>query len=317
MKLLTTIALVILGLPALIQAQKLAWSATEPGQIWTSGLDGSNPQLLLDIGLQTGLPGHEPRKLAYASGQLYWTENTLGEEGIWRADVNGNNVTRIVDMDASFGSQDYWPEGLTTLGDNVYWADTFRKQIYRAGTDGNNPTVLVDGTDGTLNDATGVTTDGSFIYWVDGGFNGIYRANLDGSNVMQLVDLFAFIGDGFSGEWDITHADGKLYWTAVFDTDIYSVNVDGSNPELVLDTLPIGATRPFGISEFDDTLFFGNSDNSGIYSVNTDGTGGTFLAKPTTDDRYPVVIPEPAAISWLIGMALLLGIARRRNATRD
>ena len=206
------VALASWSLPASF-AQRLVWSSTENGQIWASDLSGANAEILVDIDAASGAERHEPRKLAYSEStdRIYWTENSLGRAGIFSVNANGADVRTVVDLTEAFGPGEYFNEGMAVVGDELFWTDTAKKRIYRAQLDGQDAGVLIDGTDGTINDATGITSDGTSLYWCDRGFEAIYKAGLDGSDPRRIVDVVAETGDRFFGTWDIVFADGKLF----------------------------------------------------------------------------------------------------------
>ena len=292
---LRTFLLTLLAVSSL-PAQQLIWSSTENGQIWTADLAGGSASLFVDIRAETGNANHEPRKLAYSqtNRRIYWTENSLGNAGIFSMKRDGSDIQTVVDIPAVFGAAEYFTEGLTTVGNKIYWTDTARKKIYHAALDGAGAAVLIDGTDGSINDATGITSDGTSLYWCDRGFEAIYKANLDGSQPRQIIDVAQETGDNFFGTWDVVFAGGKIYWTGVFGPAVYSANPDGTQVTPVLANAgTIGATRPFGITEYMGTIYFGDSEQSttAIYSVGTGGQNPGRLVKGTNDDRYPLVLP--------------------------
>ena len=142
---------------------------------------------------------------------------------------------------------------------------------------------------------------------------------MDGTGIAQIVDIAAVVGGGFIGAWDIAATNDKLYWTNIFNSSIYSADLDGSNASAVLTNIKVtlGNNRPFGITEYDGTLYFGDSDDSdgsAIYQVGTDGVGGALLASGG-DARYPLVVPvpEPGAFALVLGLiACITSLKRRR-----
>jgi len=158
--------------------------------------------------------------------------------------------------------------------------------------------VLIDGTDGSINDATGITSDGTSLYWCDRGFEAIYKASINGGAPVKIIDVVQATGDNFFGTWDIVYSGGKIYWTGVFGPGVYSANPDGTGVTPVLANAgTIGANRPFGITEYEGTIYFGDSEqlSTAIYSVGTGGQNPQLLVDGSSDDRYPCVLPPTAA----------------------
>jgi len=105
-----------------LQGQQLIWSSTENGEIWTSDLDGANARVLVDLDIESGQVGHEPRKLVYADAnqRIYWTENLFGLPGIYSAKRDGSDVRTVVDILAVFGAGEYFTEGLAVVGEQLF-----------------------------------------------------------------------------------------------------------------------------------------------------------------------------------------------------
>lgn len=301
------------------QGQILIWSATQSGQIWSSGLDGSSPSVYIDIDAATGNSGHEPRKLATRGGKIFWTENNLGVEGIYSANLTGDNVQRIVDLDTTFGSADYGLEGITATDSKLYWTDTAGKKIYTSNLDGSGASVLIDGSSGLINDVTGITTDGSSLFWVDNGFGAIYESGIDGSSPRQILDIASDLGVGFVSPWDVDYDGGSLYFTGLVQDAIFMTDVEEPFAVEVFDTQSVFSGAPFGLDVFEGEIFFGDSQGAGVFKVNVDGTGGAEIADVTSDDRYtlvinPAAVPEPQTyLLMAVGGSFLFIFLRRRK----
>lgn len=115
-----------------------------------------------------------------------------------------------------------------------------------------------------------------------------------GGTPVRIVDVAQATGDSFCGTWDIVFANGKLFWTGVFGPAVYSANLDGTSvTPVIANSASIGANRSFGITEYQGTIYFGDSEqaSTAIYSVGITGQNARLLVNGSSDDRYPLVLP--------------------------
>ena len=282
--------------------QQLVWSSPSNGTIWRANLDGSNAAVFVDINTATGTSGHMPTDLIYSSvnERIYWTENAEGQEGIFSINSDGGDVQMVVDPDVVFGEDDYENFGITTFENRIYW--TAGNRIFSAELDGSDAVILIDGSDDTIDTAGGISTDGTFLFWVDVGTNFIFRANLDGSDVTELINVRVEVPDPFFvGPFDIIAAQEKIYWSDRSAKCIHRANVDGSEVEALVANVGglIFENRPFGITEFNNSIFYGDgslSSGTAIYQIDIDNPVVEAIVGPTDDDSYPLVIPGTAPV---------------------
>ena len=180
----------------------LYWTDIDQDSIYRANLDGTNPQVLIDVATipfsSQGITNFTQSGLVIDGSFLYWTDNA--QRSIYRANLDGTNPEVLVDVASiPLASGSTTPDvgllGLAIDGGFLYWADTRQDSIYRASLDGSNPEVLIDGADiplasgdSTSFNQTDLVVDGGLLYWTDRDQDSLYRANLDGSNPEVLID---------------------------------------------------------------------------------------------------------------------------------
>jgi len=177
------------------------WADVDQGSIYRSALDGSNPQVLVDVAVITQASGGSTTYfqggVAVDRNYIYWVDHN--QDSIYRSALDGSNPQVLVDEAtiplASGGSTAYNQVGLAVDNTYIYWADSEQDSIYRSALDGSNPQVLVDraaiplASGGiTTYSQRGLAVDNTYIYWADADQDSIYRSVLDGSNPQVLVD---------------------------------------------------------------------------------------------------------------------------------
>ena len=177
------------------------------GGLLRANLDGSEVEFVVERGEVVGFA------LDLKGRKVYWTD---ARGTIQRANFDGSNVEDVfappvrapyaVALDATEG--------------RIYWTDLLSSTVQRAGVDGSEHEILVEG----LDTPRGVCLGGERIYWADGGAGKIQSARLDGSD---LNDLAAELDQPDKVALDPVH--GRIYWTERNVRRISRADLDGSN----------------------------------------------------------------------------------------
>jgi hypothetical protein len=213
---------------------KMYWTDSDASVIWSSNLNGTDAQIVLDDF------GAQPLGIALdiAGGKMYWTDS----EGVKRASLEGTEE-ELLSKEPARG---FIALDLPTR--RMYWADYKSGDIKTAAMAPGAPvTNLIT----KQTSAFGIAVDptAAKVYWLDLNLEKrknendvIRRANLDGTEVKTIVER---PGAGFEGGLAIEPAAGKLYWTEAETRDIAVSNLDGSDAETLFST---GEDIPEGLA---------------------------------------------------------------------
>ncbi|HWX75136.1 MAG TPA: hypothetical protein VNZ05_07515 [Solirubrobacteraceae bacterium] len=204
---------------------RMYWTDTNASVIWSSNLNGSAAQIVLDDF------GAEPLGIALdlAAGRMYFTDS----DGVKRASLDGSGVELLTKGPA---------RGFIALDPaarRMYWADWPSGAIKAAAM---TPEAVVTNLIGKQPAAFGVAVDPAAgkVFWLQLDLGRkknekevIRRANTDGSEVQTLIER---PGAGFEGGLAVDPAAGKLYWTEALGHDIASANLDGSGAGVLFGT---------------------------------------------------------------------------------
>lgn len=174
--LLVLVAFVATGLAQ----SKLYWTeaGTNP-RIVRANMDGSNPEILVDTGLQKPIA----IVLDESAGKMYWTDWWSGK--IIKANLDGSAIEDLIVV----GGNPY-ALALDIPKGKIYWTDMAFETISRCNLDGSNyETLISTGLSTPLGIAID-TTNGE-MYWADYGTQTVKKANLDGSNVQTIFQKIA------------------------------------------------------------------------------------------------------------------------------
>jgi hypothetical protein len=150
---------------------KMYWTSSnlvEGSKIRRANLDGSNVQVIVDLGAN----GSNPRGIALdvAAGKMYWAD--LGLAKIQRANLDGSLPEDVVNISSP------WGVALDPAGGYLYWANYQQGNIARSPLAGGPVTKLRVG----LANPTYLTIDpvGGMMYWIEAGASGqkLRRSNL-------------------------------------------------------------------------------------------------------------------------------------------
>jgi DNA-binding beta-propeller fold protein YncE len=225
--------------------------------------DGSNPDLLIDIGATSYL-----RSIAVdpQNSRLYYSDDQ--QSRIARASLTGANRGNVIaSLDKPVGID------IDVANGKLYFADQGEDPgIFRVNLDGSELEPLI--TTGIEHPyGVALDLDAGRIYLVDNGVNAVFRANLDGSALTNLnvpdVDLPIQIS------LDLTA--GKFYWSEIGDVKrIRRANLDGSAAEVIVSRATFtNFSQPLGlkVDARAHALYF--IDGSAIRRSNLDGSGVT------------------------------------------
>ena len=239
---------------------KIYWVDRRGGTIQWSDLDGSNSEILFELGsFAIDLDLDLEREKIYFSAVYSHGDYTDGE--VYRSDLDGSDTellladpvgSPILALDPTTGevhlahgrymvrldpdgSSEYWELvyepgdiALDGIAGKVYWTDPLHRAIRRSNRDGSGVEDIVTGLEDQPLEIALDREEGK-VYWsvaYDGeaGHGGLRRANLDGSEVEHVVKQGEVVGITLDLE------RSKLYWTDARGT-IRRSNLDGSGVE--------------------------------------------------------------------------------------
>lgn len=123
------------------------------------------------------------------------------------------------------------------------------------------------------------------LVWADAGYPAIMRSELDGSDILAVV-----YGEGVKKIRDVAiDTDNAYVYATTTDSDSI-VRVWVNETQTHVETIYSSSTGtvntgPWGIALGDDKIYFTDSSEKKLFSINTDGTGLTTLATGLTDPR--------------------------------
>ena len=148
----------------------------------------------------------------HAWKKVYWTD-VRGT--IQRADLDGSNVEDLIAPPARAP----YAVALGAADGRIYWTDLLAGTVQRAGRDGSEHEVLVEG----LDMPKGVCLGGDRIYWADWAAGKIQSARLDGSDMDDKA-----VGLNHPDKVALDPVHGRIYWTEPTGPRIGWAALDGS-----------------------------------------------------------------------------------------
>lgn len=294
------------------------------GSIRRVGLDGSNPQPVLDTG-----GGLRAIALDESAGKIYWVDANI-PAAVRRANLDGTQVEDLVTTNIEFPSA----IALDVAGGKMYWGDQVRNELRRANLDGSGQQLLrstafhrgvaIDAINGKVYwstsetmlkgqilrcnlNGTGLETvissfDAEFkpsaialdvaggkVYWTDYVVDVVRRGNLNNTDIQTLF----FIGPDLNLNPRGIVLDvpaGKVYWGQDDHSkspigSIRRMDLDGALPEIVL--AGAGLVNYLVIS----SGFICHADGTGDGQVNIDDLLGTINSWGTASPQFDVAPP--------------------------
>lgn len=196
-----------------------------------------------------------------ASNKIYWSD--LSQKKIYSALMD--KAHNFSHHETVIGNEIQAPDGIAVdwVHANLYWTDSAIGTISVADTAGSRRKTLYREGLAKPRDIVVDPTKG-FMYWTDwgspakiekGGLNGVVRQTLVNSEI----------------EWpngitlDLTHQ--RLYWVDSKLHTLSSIDVTGENRRMVIADKHF-LSHPFGLTIFEDLVFWTDIDNEAIFSAN-------------------------------------------------
>ena len=199
--------------------------------------------------------------LNYCLGQellIYWSD--VGNKSIMRSDLDGNDIDTIINNDL------IQPYELLFIDSEkkLVWCDGTGK-IEIANLDGSQRTVIQDF---GLNDPRGLAYSPQLnkLYWTELGNSCIKRSNMDGSQIETLIEDVQE-PHGLA----IDTLDNKIYWADRMTNKIQRSDLNGNQVETILDST-LQNPAAIDLNMEDEIIYFSDSKNDAVYSMNYDGT---------------------------------------------
>ncbi|XP_053402386.1 low-density lipoprotein receptor-related protein 2-like isoform X2 [Mercenaria mercenaria] len=233
-----------------VDTKKIIWSENYDHNIYTANLNGTDQQILTDIGY-SGYPYRFDKDMT--TGNLYFTASYDSFIGVLTP--SGDYVV----LNSVFS----W----ITLGDIVvhpgkgfmyYTTYTYRsKYVGRADMDGKNSVELIKGNH--VEKPAGITIDfiNDHLYWSDSKYDTIQRCDLDGEDCVTIVNM---TGTYRFEEIKDLDTDGKYLYYSAFRKD-HVVRVELKPPY----TRTVVGQSP-GLGKL-DTIAFYSSTNKNVQAV--------------------------------------------------
>ena len=195
------------------------WTTYYPGQLWRSGLNGENPQLLVNQGQDT-----TTRAIQFRDEKVYWTNEALG--ALYRADLDGNNVETVI-SGYNGGNGGLWDFELH--GDRIYWTSWDSPSVRTVKLDGSDYQVIPIPTVGRV---FCIEIEGDTMYLTDrvsfDDSDRVVAVDLDGGNLVELVS-------GVNTIHGLDVSLGRIYYTSEIpgplESRIYSIPLNGGLPQ--------------------------------------------------------------------------------------
>ncbi|XP_076114053.1 low-density lipoprotein receptor-related protein 4-like [Mytilus galloprovincialis] len=197
---------------------------------------------------------------------IYWTDTDLNV--IKRAHWNGSHEKVVI------GNQVESPVGVAIdwISRKIYWTDQDTDFIEVANLNGSMRSILISTSLDKPRDIIVDPLEG-FMYWSDWGSRPkIERAGMDGNRRQVLISNNITWPNGLALDKKLK----RLYWTDGGRSVIESVKLDGTDRQIIIS---VNVPRPFGIALFEDTIYWTDKLNKGVYSANKyNGSGREVIA---------------------------------------
>lgn len=205
-------------------APKVYWTSSQTSIVQRANLDGSNPEVVLDTGLQ------DPEGLAIdlETGKLIIADDNTDE--VTQLNLDGTGPVDIIIPSASPDPQrDLFGLVVDPVRDKIYWAEGRTGKVRRCNRDGTGQEDILTGLGGTgSGQPVGIAIQGGDLYvaLISGGK--ILRAAADvvGQTVGQALTVLSGLPgpDGIA----IDGPAGQIYWSEQTSKKIRRANLDGT-----------------------------------------------------------------------------------------
>ncbi|XP_037724672.1 low-density lipoprotein receptor-related protein 4 isoform X2 [Drosophila subpulchrella] len=180
------------------------------------------------------------------------------------ADVNLDvirrvNLLNLTESKVIVNTEVLTPNGIAVdwIADNLYWSDTDRKLIEVARIDGSSRKRIIEDNLGDPRSLI-VHPKKAYLFWSDWSSPAkIERSYLDGSNRTVLITS----GIGFPTGLTIDFSNRRLLWADALEDNIGQVDFNGKRRQTIVPYAP----HPFGLTMFDNSIFWTDWYNKSVY----------------------------------------------------
>ena len=200
---------------------------------------------------------------------VYYIHKTEGV--IYRVKTDGTGQTKLNSSFAE-GTYDWNTTCLVVDGEWLYHCS--ENGLYKMRTDGMEETLISD----DVKDSR-INVDGEWIYYISPyGEAGLSRIRIDGSNNSKLC------GDE---TWDISIADGWIYYMNTSGDQVYMIKTDGSQQQKLKDFIKTTGKYEYanGVDTYEGDLMFGLPNGIGTVTY---GNGSKYFGEVKDGKRHGI-----------------------------
>jgi hypothetical protein len=214
-----------------IQGNQVFWTESGDTQVWSAGLDGSDPVLLTDEGVGPTALTLDATNAYFLNEEIPYPVNAVPIAG-------GGNLQQLLNAATT-------PHGIAVDADYLYWTNTDDGTLSRLPLSGGSEDVFITGE----GEPFGVAVDASYIYWTDKLGDRVRRAKLvDGTEKMTIADV--------DGPRAIAVDAQYVYWTEFDGAAVRCAPIEGMHQPTVLFQGDVNLSSPWGLALNDKSVFW-------------------------------------------------------------